>query len=179
MLGGRARLGSAPAAAASRFIPFKFKQPSFPGSIAVVQGAPVQSSSQGVTTTLYFRDAKDMAQAYGEETGKMMSYLHERVRPAAACHPHGGRNRGRRAQRLRRAGTDLSFAARHRKAGESAAAGEPDLAPVVGRAGLAGHAQSSVADQRRRRTAELLYLEHMNGAGALENRSRAIHTWKR
>jgi aminopeptidase N len=53
----------------------KFNQPSFPGSIAVVQGSPQQVQSQGVTTNIYFRTAKDMAQAYGEETGKVMTYL--------------------------------------------------------------------------------------------------------
>jgi tetratricopeptide (TPR) repeat protein len=53
----------------------KFNQPSFPGSIAVVQGSPQQIQSQGVNTNIYFRTAKDMAQAYGEETGKVMTYL--------------------------------------------------------------------------------------------------------
>jgi hypothetical protein len=52
-----------------------FTQPSFPGSIAVVQGEPVQVSAQGASTRLYLRDTKDMAQAYGEETGKVLAYL--------------------------------------------------------------------------------------------------------
>ncbi len=34
---------------------FKFEQPSFPGSIAVVKDQPVKAQSEGVTTTLYFR----------------------------------------------------------------------------------------------------------------------------
>jgi aminopeptidase N len=54
---------------------FSYKNPSFPGSIAVVQGEPVRVPSQGVTTTIYFRDSKDMANAYGEETGKIMTFL--------------------------------------------------------------------------------------------------------
>ena len=42
---------------------FKFEQPSFPGSIAVVQDDPVKVHSEGVTTSLYFRGAEaDMAQ---------------------------------------------------------------------------------------------------------------------
>jgi tetratricopeptide (TPR) repeat protein len=55
---------------------FKFEHPSFPGSIAVVKGDPVKAPSEGVTTSLYFRGPEaDMAQAYGELTGKVMSYF--------------------------------------------------------------------------------------------------------
>ena len=55
---------------------FKFERPSFPGSIAVVKDEPVKVPSEGVTTTLYFRNAeKDMATVYGQEIGKMMSYF--------------------------------------------------------------------------------------------------------
>jgi len=55
---------------------FKFEHPSFPGSIAVVKGDAVKVASEGVTTSLYFRGPEaDMAQAYGEQTGKTMSYF--------------------------------------------------------------------------------------------------------
>jgi tetratricopeptide (TPR) repeat protein len=55
---------------------FKFEHPSFPGSIAVVKGDPVKVPSEGVTTSLYFRGPEaDMAQAYGELTGRVMSYF--------------------------------------------------------------------------------------------------------
>ncbi len=54
---------------------FKVSQPSFPGSIAMVQGEAAKVSSEGVTTSLYFREQKDMTQAYGEEIGKIMVYL--------------------------------------------------------------------------------------------------------
>ncbi len=54
---------------------FHYTRASFPGSLAVVQGAPVKVSSQGVTTNLYFRDKKAMANTYGDETGKVMAYL--------------------------------------------------------------------------------------------------------
>ncbi|MCU1239052.1 MAG: peptidase rane alanine aminopeptidase [Candidatus Solibacter sp.] len=54
----------------------KFERPSFPGSIAIVKGAPVKSSSEGVSTSLYFRGPEvDMAQAYGEQIGKTMAYF--------------------------------------------------------------------------------------------------------
>ena len=55
---------------------FHFEHPSFPGSIAVVRdpGAPV--SSEGVTTTLYFRGPeKEMEQQYGQQIGQMMTYF--------------------------------------------------------------------------------------------------------
>ena len=55
---------------------FKFERPSFPGSFAVVKGNPVKVQSEGVTTSLYFRGPEaGMAQHYGEETGKEMSYF--------------------------------------------------------------------------------------------------------
>ena len=54
---------------------FQYGKPSFPGSIAIVQGDPVRVDSQGVNTSLYFRKRQSMANAYGEETGKIMSYF--------------------------------------------------------------------------------------------------------
>jgi aminopeptidase N len=54
----------------------KFERPSFPGSIAIVKDAPGRVASEGVTTSLYFRGPEaDMAQAYGEQFGKTMSYF--------------------------------------------------------------------------------------------------------
>jgi hypothetical protein len=54
----------------------KFERRSFPGSIAIVKAAPVRSSSEGVTTSLYFRGAEaESAQLYGEQIGKTMSYF--------------------------------------------------------------------------------------------------------
>ncbi len=54
----------------------KFDHPSFPGSIAIVKGQPARVASEGVTTSLYFRGPEaDMAQLYGEQVGKTMSYL--------------------------------------------------------------------------------------------------------
>ncbi len=55
---------------------FSYDHPSFPGSIAIVQGDPVRISAEGVTTDLYFRGAeKAMASAYGQETARLMTYL--------------------------------------------------------------------------------------------------------
>jgi aminopeptidase N len=55
---------------------FKFTQASFPGSIAIVNSEPVRVSSQGVTSLIYFRgENKAMAQPYGEEIGKVLTFL--------------------------------------------------------------------------------------------------------
>jgi len=54
---------------------FQYTKPSFPGSIAIVQGEPVRVNSQGVTTSVYFRQKQSMANAYGEEAGKIMTFL--------------------------------------------------------------------------------------------------------
>lgn len=55
---------------------FKFDQQSFPGSIAVVRGEPAKVNSSGVVTTVYFRGGEQsMANVYGQETGKIMSYF--------------------------------------------------------------------------------------------------------
>ena len=54
---------------------FQYKNASFPGSIAVVQGEGQRVSSSGVNTTFYLRTAKDVAPAWGEEIGKAMTFF--------------------------------------------------------------------------------------------------------
>lgn len=69
-------VGSSPAASAGKAaFSFHYDKPSFPGSIAVVQGDPVKVNSEGVTSTVYFRQKQNMANAYGEDTGKILSFL--------------------------------------------------------------------------------------------------------
>jgi tetratricopeptide (TPR) repeat protein len=68
-------LGSSQPAAGKTVFSFRYDKPSFPGSIAVVQGDPVKVSSEGVNTSVYFRQKQNMANAYGEETGKILSFL--------------------------------------------------------------------------------------------------------
>jgi hypothetical protein len=54
----------------------KMEKHSFPGSIAVVKEQPTKVSAEGVTTSLYFRGPEaDMAQPTGQEIGKIMSYF--------------------------------------------------------------------------------------------------------
>jgi aminopeptidase N len=54
---------------------FQFANASFPGSVAVVKGDPKTISNEGVTTQLYVRQAADVAQMYGDEFGKAMTYF--------------------------------------------------------------------------------------------------------
>lgn len=55
---------------------FHYEKPSFPGSIAIVKGDGTRVSSQGITSQIYFRgDQAASAQAYGEETGKIMTFF--------------------------------------------------------------------------------------------------------
>ncbi|MCX6590054.1 MAG: M1 family aminopeptidase [Acidobacteria bacterium] len=53
----------------------KFTQPGFGGSLALVTGNPARVQAQGANTTLYLRETESMAKAYGEETGKILSYF--------------------------------------------------------------------------------------------------------
>jgi peptidase M1-like protein len=55
---------------------FKLARESFPGSIAVVKDQPARVQSEGVNTSLYFRGAEaEFKEQYGQEIGKIMSYF--------------------------------------------------------------------------------------------------------
>ncbi|MGI9074162.1 MAG: M1 family aminopeptidase [Bryobacteraceae bacterium] len=55
---------------------FHYDKPSFPASIAIVKGDSVRVSSQGITSQIFFRDQQAAdAQAYGDEAGKIMTFL--------------------------------------------------------------------------------------------------------
>ena len=53
----------------------RFTEASFPGSFAVVRGDPMVVSDSGVTTTFYARAAGDNATAWGQEIGRAMTYF--------------------------------------------------------------------------------------------------------
>jgi tetratricopeptide (TPR) repeat protein len=54
----------------------KYTRASFPGSIAVVKDQPTKVQSEGVTTSLYFRGSEAAAaQAEGQAVGTLMSYF--------------------------------------------------------------------------------------------------------
>jgi aminopeptidase N len=54
---------------------YQFTQASFPGSIAVVRGEPRLISGGGVQTTFFTRATTEMAGAYGEEIGRQMGFF--------------------------------------------------------------------------------------------------------
>ncbi len=67
---------TAPAAGGQTTYLFHYDQASFPGSVAITKGNPVKVSSQGINSSIFFRDQQAaLAQPYGEETGKIMSFL--------------------------------------------------------------------------------------------------------
>lgn len=61
---------------------FNFTQPSFPGSIAVVQEEPVRVDYEGINTLLYFKTASaDLAEDYGAEVGRMIGFFTDKFGP--------------------------------------------------------------------------------------------------
>ncbi len=53
-----------------------FNKPSFPGNIAIFKGQPVKNSTDGLTTTLWFRgEEAAMANPYGVATAQMVDYF--------------------------------------------------------------------------------------------------------
>jgi tetratricopeptide (TPR) repeat protein len=55
---------------------WRFSKQSFPGDIAIVKGQPVKNSTDGITTTLYFRGAEaNAANAYGTMAAQMVSHF--------------------------------------------------------------------------------------------------------
>jgi aminopeptidase N len=55
---------------------FHYEKASFPGSIAIVKDNPVRVSSEGISTNVFFRDTQaEAAHDYGDETGKIMTFL--------------------------------------------------------------------------------------------------------
>ncbi len=123
---------------------YQFERASFPGSIAVVRGDPDTVSADGVSTKFYVRKGAAMAQAYGAEIARAMDVFHRRFRTAGAQRPDRDRNRGRRAQRLRRSWHYFPRAQGHGPDGQHEAGGQRSVAAVVGRAGFARDAQPYV-----------------------------------
>ena len=115
---------------------------------------------------------QSMANAYGEETGKVMTYSHQRVRLAAASQSDADRNRRRHSQRILGARADLPFAQR---IGDQVAVRL--LANQVARqwwgdAGFAHQPQSHVARKRHGALCGDAVAEHAERPGALE---QAVH----
>lgn len=73
---GSGDVKTSPAASGQTLSAFHYDQSSFPGSLAFTKVTPAKVSSQGFNSNLYFReDAAAQAKPYGEEAGKVMSFL--------------------------------------------------------------------------------------------------------
>ncbi|MEJ7609373.1 MAG: peptidase M1, partial [Bryobacteraceae bacterium] len=138
----------------------------------MVQGEPTRVSSQGFNTELYLRESRDMAQAYGDEAGKVMTHLSTLF----GAPPHASL-----AVVETEAGTPNGYAAPGIVFLSPKAIGKqvnPRLLAnqlsrqwfgVMISPATRNHAwiQNGAA-----RYSELLYLEHLNGPGALESEVR-------
>jgi aminopeptidase N len=73
---GSGDVKTGPAAGGGTVYSFHSEKAGFTGSIAILQGEPSKVSSQGIATDVFFRGDKALhAQAYGEETGKIMTFF--------------------------------------------------------------------------------------------------------
>jgi len=54
---------------------FRTTQPGFPGSFAVVRGVAQRTSAEGFNVDVWFHDEEAKPREWGEQTGKVMSYL--------------------------------------------------------------------------------------------------------
>lgn len=69
-------LKTGPASNGRTLYSFHYDKPSFPGSLAILKDDPLRVSSEGVNTQVFFRaDQAANARAYGEETGKILSFF--------------------------------------------------------------------------------------------------------
>jgi tetratricopeptide (TPR) repeat protein len=151
---------------------FDFAQMSFPGSIAIVKGDPVKTSAEGVQTALYFRESKAMATAYGEEIGKVMSYLISiyglpPIGNLIAIETEAGCPNGYSAPGL------LFFSPK----GIGRQPNQRLITNQVSRQWWGTLVSPVTRDHiwitnGFARYSEMLYLEHLNGPGALENETR-------
>ncbi len=59
-----------------RLVEYEYTQAGFPGSFAVMKGAPQSVNASGLSGTFYFRgDDSKMSEAYGQEYGKAMEFF--------------------------------------------------------------------------------------------------------
>jgi hypothetical protein len=69
-------IGSGNSSTTGQTSTFEFNKPSFPGDIAVLKGQPVANRTDGITTTLWFRDAAlPFANAYGAAAAQIVTHF--------------------------------------------------------------------------------------------------------
>ena len=155
---------------------FQYARQSFPGSLAVVQGEPERVLSEGVTTLIYFRgEQRKLANAYGQETGKVMTFLTSLygLPPRAGLtliQTEDGAPNGYAAP-------EIVFLAPQ---GIGAQVNPRLLANQVSRQWwgvlLSGATRNHIwLSNGPARYSEMLYLEHTNGPAALEAEARDVY----
>jgi tetratricopeptide (TPR) repeat protein len=161
-------------AAGMRTEHYTFTQASFPGSIAVVKGEPVTVSSGGVVTQLFVRQAAGVAQAYGEEIAKAMNYFTDLFglpvrKNLVVVETENGTPNGYDAPGV------IFLSPRAMVASGNAAQVNPKLvANEVARQWWGALVSPTTRNHMwiengLARYSEILYLEHVNGAGAFDS----------
>ena len=146
-----------------------YDKPSFPGSIAVVQGATREGQSEGVTSTYLLPHQAEHGQRLRRGSREDHVVPDQRVRARAAGQSYVCRDRERNAERLFRARHDFPFA----RAESATRLASRLLANQISRqwwGTLVSPANRNHMwlQNGNARYAEMLYLEHANGPGALE-----------
>jgi hypothetical protein len=73
---GYQAIGSGNGSVSGNTYTFEFSKPSFPGDIAVVKGQPAKNSTEGLTTTLWFRGPQaEFANQYGAATAQIVNHF--------------------------------------------------------------------------------------------------------
>ena len=148
---------------------WKFSQPSFPGSVAVVRSDSGNTlSASGVATTFCFRDSAAMAGAYGEEFARAMTFFTDlygippktnlTVVETEAGAPNGYSAPGLVFLSPKGIGKDVNLKL---VANEVARQWwETEISPTT--------RNHLWIENGMARYSELLYIEHVNGSGAME-----------
>ncbi|GIU74806.1 MAG: hypothetical protein KatS3mg004_1893 [Bryobacteraceae bacterium] len=168
--------GVALPAADGQGITFKSTTPGFYGSLALVQGEPRRVESEGSVTEVWFRGERQAnAQAWGEETGRVMAYLTSvfgvpPYRNLTLVETGEGAPNGYAAPGILFIST-------------SAAGAKPNLRLLANQItrqwyGILfspAHRNHIWITNGMARYAEILYLEHLNGAQAVEPEIRDLY----
>ncbi len=152
---------------------FRFDKPSFPGSVGIIKGEPVRLAAEGATTSFYLHSAsKDAAGANAQEIGKVLTFLTSLFGPPPSpsltvVETEQGAPNGYSAP-------GILFLS------PSALTAQPNPRLLANQAARQWWGQMIVPATRSHiwlmngmaRYAEMMYIEHANGAGALENETR-------
>lgn len=151
---------------------WQFNEASFPGSVAVVRGEPRVITSEGISTSFYTRQSGGLAGAYGEEFSRAMTYFADLFglpprRNLTVIETSANAPYGYSAPGLAFLSPRALSGAVNRKlvANQTARQWWETLVSPATRNHL--WIENGVA-----RYAELLYLEHVEGQGALETQVR-------